>query len=106
MLNPAPQDIMTSQVAIVELVNAGHPDAIGLLMDLFIIHRRRPFRSDRQTLAQTFTRWRGPWAKRRFDASLQILKQAGYIKEMPNGQSRITSKRILTGSEYLAIYCR
>jgi hypothetical protein len=34
------------------------------------------------------------------------LKQAGYIKEMPNGQSRITSKRILTGSEYLAIYCR
>lgn len=54
MLNPAPQDIMTSQVAIVELVNAGHPDAIGLLMDLATVPLRSPDTSaDIHPLART-----------------------------------------------------
>ena len=61
------------------------------------------FKPDRLELAKLYPRWRGPWSKRQFDADLLKLRQAGLIKDTPDGRCRIASRRILTGPEYHAL---
>jgi len=90
-----PDDLMFSAAAIKGL----HSEACALLLDLFVLHGRRPFTPRLEDFAG-YRRWQGRGIQQKFARAVATLHVKGHLRWLPGGQYRIISKDILTVAEY------
>jgi hypothetical protein len=93
----AAADLMISQAMLDDL--RGETWASAALVDLFVMHGRRPFRPRLEDLAAA-TMWRGRGARQRFARAIAVLHAKGHIRWLPDGRYKIVTRDLLTVAEY------
>lgn len=98
--NPTGDAVMLSRDLLANL--RGESWASIVLLDLFVLHGRRPFRPRFEDLRPGVRQGRG--ARQKFALSIAVLHVKRHIRWLPGDRYRIVSREVLTADEHRDVY--